>query len=454
MTDDETFGYIRNHFSERIEGIEHLKKALDNPNLPERAYAVQATGMFEFGLYQEIENFLIDQQITEIERTAEFESRLNCGYDVPEVFDGLVYENRYYGLETVRNALDVGYGTVVIATGGGKSFIIASLLENIWRNRKKDFKCLIIVPGLSLVDQLSKNFEEYGVGFSYSGWSGKTPLQETEVVICNTENLCAQFDKNPWLRDVDVVITDEVHKSKSSTKLSGYISKIRTPHKFGFTGTLPPMKIDAWKVIGQFGPVIYEKSSKNLRDEEFLSNVTVRMVRINHAYHYRRPYKKELEFIYNCVPRNKVIRDIVSKLNKNILILVNHLEHGENLLEMLQLPGKDTFFVKGEMVVPDRKKVVEHMEESDNVVCVAMSSIFSTGIDIKNLHFIIFVSGGKSFVRTVQSVGRGLRLHDTKKKLAILDIYDNLEFSERHALHRKEFYDKEKIQWKETEISI
>lgn len=454
ITDDETLGHIRRHFSEKIEGIEYRKKALGNPYLPERAYAVQPTGMFEFGLYQDIESFLIEQQITDVERTAEFEARLNCGYDVTEVFDGLVYENRYYGLETVRNALAVGYGTITIGTGGGKSFIIASLLENIWRNRTKDFKCLIIVPGLSLVDQLLKNFEEYGVGFTRSGWSGKKPLQETEVVICNTENLCSQFDKYPWVRDVDVVITDEVHRSKSSTRLSGYISKIKTPHRFGFTGTLPPIKIDAWKVIGQFGPVIYEKNSKELRDENFLADVVVRTVRINHAGKLAYKYTRELEFIYNCVPRNDVIRGIVTKLNKNVLILVNHLEHGDVLSETLKLPGKDTFFVKGEMGVGDRIKIVDHMEGSDNVVCIAMSSIFSTGIDIKNLHYIMFVSGGKSFIRTVQSIGRGLRLHDTKRRLVILDIYDNLKFSTRHALRRKEFYDKEKIPWKETEINI
>ena len=106
------------------------------------------------------------------------------------------------------------------------------------------------------------------------------------------------------------------------------------------------------------------------------------------------------------------------------------------------------------MLVEDREKVKKSMEEQDNIVCIAMSSIFSTGINIKNLHYIIFAAGGKSFIRIIQSIGRGLRLHKDKEKLVIFDLYDNFEYSTQHADERKMYYDEEQIPWKENKVSL
>jgi hypothetical protein len=210
ICDENTLSMIRRHFSCQIENIAFIRRQSGNDRIPDREYAIQKTGMFDFGIYEEIENFLISEQITEIEYTDSFKERLNCGYAIEELFDELNYENRDYGRETLQNAFKTGYGTIVIGTGGGKSFITASLIENIYRNTKDTkFKCLIVVPGLSLVNQLVENFEEYGVNFTYSGWTGKTPLQDTNVVICNSENFCAQFPSHNWIQNVDLVIADE-----------------------------------------------------------------------------------------------------------------------------------------------------------------------------------------------------------------------------------------------------
>ena len=342
------------------------------------------------------------------------------------------------------------------------SYLMASLLENIYRTQTTPFKCIIVVPGLSLVTQLVGNFEEYGVTFSYSGWTGDDKEKETtniisnhEVIICNSENFCAKFDYNKkWITNVDVVINDEAHKARKGNQLSKYISKITTLHKFGFTGTLPKEKIDRWKIIGTFGPVIYEKNSKELRDEGFLTNASVKIIKLNHLKATKMGYAAELKYLYNSPERNALLKKVVSKLNNNTLILVNHLEHGENLLQEFQIDGKETFFVKGEMEVLERLQIVEKMEQSNNIVCIAMASIFSTGIDIKNLHYILFVAGGKSFIRTVQSIGRGLRLHSSKNKLVLLDFYDNMKASMNHVEERKSFYDDEQISWSETEIFL
>jgi superfamily II DNA or RNA helicase len=457
ITDEFTLNKIRSHFSLPVENIDIVRKRADNPHIPDTTHAIQPTGMYDFGLSQDILNILDDNNF-EYETTKEFDDFLNCGYQFSELFDDLNYQNRYYGLETIKKCLTEGRGTVVWATGAGKSFLQASLIENIWRLNKKPFKCLILVPGLGLVSQLLENFQEYGVNFTYSGWTGGInglSLQNTEVVICNSENFCAKFsDNQKWIKKVDLLLVDECHKISNGAVLSKNVQKIPTPHKFGFTGTLPKDKMNEWKVIGTFGPVIYEKNSKELRDEGFLSNACIKMVKLNHRNPRNRSYKAEVKFLEQDKSRHLIIRKIVQRLNNNVLLLVNSIDHGIDLSILLNGFSKRVYFVRGETPVEKRLKIIQEMEERNDVICIAMSSIFSTGINIKNLHYIVFIVGGKSFIRIVQSIGRGLRLHESKNKLTLIDIYDNMEYSMAHADKRKDFYDEQEIEWKEIEINI
>jgi len=451
-----TFNMIREHFSQKVEDIEFVRKKANNYKIPDTTYAIQESGMFDFGLYDELILFLKNNDI-EFESTDDFRSRLECDFNIPEIYDALNYKHRYYGLETLDSALKQGYGTVLWATGAGKSLCQASLIENVWRCSGKGFKCLLIVPGLNLVSQLLENFEEYGVNFTYSGWTGGVKgmkLQHTDVVICNTENFCKKFSENlKWIKKVDLLLVDECHKINFSSTVSKLIQKINTPHKFGFTGTLPKDKIDYWKVIGTFGPIIYEKNSKELREEGFLSNVEIRIVKINHADSRNMNYRQELRYIYTSPRRHTLVRNLVRKLNGNVLIIVNHTEHGLDTLDMMSsISDKKCFFINGEVPVEERMKIISEMEENSNIVTVANSTCFSTGINIKNLPYIIFLSGGKSFIRIVQSIGRGLRLHPSKNKLTLFDICDNLKYSMEHVEERKIFYDGESIEWKETEL--
>jgi superfamily II DNA or RNA helicase len=251
------------------------------------------------------------------------------------------------------------------------------------------------------------------------------------------------------------VLVSNCHKVNHGSILSKHIHKIKTPHKFGFTGTLPKDKIDYWKVIGTFGPIIYEKNSKELRDEGFLSNVFIRIVNVIHNNPPRMSYREELKYIYNSPERHNLIKNIVKKLNGNILIIVNHTQHGLDTLDTVStIENKECFFINGEMPVDERMKIIEKMEETNDIITVANSTCFSTGINIKNLPYILFLSGGKSFIRIVQSIGRGLRLHPSKNKLTIFDICDNLSYSIDHLEQRKSVYDDQHIEWKEFNVNI
>lgn len=457
---------LKKRFSVKNDAAKFMKKF--GRQIPDKKYAIDKMGRFDFGLYREILTFLKNENFKTIDYTDEFKQHLKCGIGVDEIFDGFKYPHRDFQREIVKLCLKHGRGTVKSATGSGKSFCIASLVENFWRNRtSRTFKALIVVPGISLVSQLSEDFANYGVNFTHSTWTGTSKLKDTDVIIVNSENLVSKIKENAWVYDVNLLIIDECHRVTTTSKISKIATKFKTPNKFGFTGTFPKDEFETWKIIGTFGPLLFEKNSKDLRDQKILTDVSVKMIKLVHDQidipkkskkkdkSPTEDYNNELSFIYNCKKRNEFIKKIANKLENNTLILVNHLDHGDILeKELMSLENKEVLYIKGEVDLENRVDSIKNMESSDNIVCIAMSSIFSTGINIKNLHNIIFVAGGKSFVRIVQGIGRGLRLHENKKRLLILDINDNLTYSQNHASERKSIYDDEQIPWTEKEIIL
>lgn len=457
VCDSEILSFIRNHFSVKDGNAAFANKSLkmkgSSRKVPERQYAILASGNFDLGLYEEIQKFLVSEQITEVEQTETFKELVECGCPFKIKTTGLKYDLRDYQIDCVQECINRGFGTIVSATGSGKSLMQAYLLEN-WKLTTGSLKCLLIVPGVGLVNQLCKDFEEYGVSFSFSPWTGNHPKQDTDVVIANTEILTSQFFEFADLLNVDLVLRDECHGSKSKNEITKIVQKIKTINKYGFTGTLPKENIDRWKILGLFGPIIFEKSSKELRDENFLTNTEVKVLKLIHRTKNRMKYKDQVDFLEQSPERNELIYKIGSKLKKNTLILVNHLEHGHALYDLLKKSDKQVYFIYGEMPVEDRQKIIDLMEVRDDIVCIAMSAIFAIGINVKNLHYVMFTFGGKSFIRTIQSIGRGIRLHDTKQKLVIFDLYDNMNYSEEHFEERRTFYEDEKHPYTITEIKI
>lgn len=454
--ESDLFKQVREHFSCPYEGHSFMKKK--NKFIPSRKYFITPTGQCDIGMFWEINKYLHECNIVvpSSSITDELRKYLTRQYDFKYHNNLTASGNtlRDYQEDAVKTALKLGRGICLMGTGAGKTITTASLIENYYLNsdNKNAFKCIVVVPDLGLVTQTYNDFLSYNVSFKLTRWTGNhAPDLTANVVVVNLAILQRRFEENEWLKHIDLLIVDECHKGKAEVT-GKVISKILTPHKYGFTGTLPDTNGDKWSVLGKLGPVIFEKSSYELRQENFLTNVEIKCVNLCYRPVPKMKYREELDFIYDSDFRNNTIREIATKFPKNVLILINHIRHGEILLEKLQGISKKVYFIQGSVEVEEREKIKEIIEKHDDVVCIALSSIFSTGVNIKNLHMIMFAAGGKAFIRTVQSIGRGLRLHPSKNKLYIFDLTDNLRYGIEHGIARKDIYQREKIQFVEKNI--
>jgi len=465
------FDEIREHFSVKNEAAHFMRHR--GRFMPSRTYAITPTGRFEPCLYSEIKKFITSRQyVGEITFSKSIFNQLvpaRHGWHQQLDFKNEIYplnlELRDYQKEIVKRCLLNGRGTIILATAGGKTLTSASLISKVFQlymspYNKQNFKCLFIVPDRGLASQTHQDFIDYGVPFNVSKWTGDDDLVlSSDVIVSNLGILQSKNSNLDWLENIDLLIVDEVHKIRKGNKVNDILKKIKTPYRFGFTGTMPEEKLDEWNIIGKIGPVIYEKNSYDLRQDNYVSNASIQVLKIIHKsepikVETGNAYREEIEYLTTSKFRNELIAKLTKNLTQNSLIMVDYIQHGELLFDIIQkiMPEKQCFFIRGEVEVEERDRVKQLMELSHNVVIVAISKIFSTGINIKNLHYIVFACGGKAKIKIVQSIGRGLRLHKDKTKLIIFDIADNLRYSEAHSLKRQALYEKEHIPFAIKEI--
>ena len=453
----------REHFSFENEGARFARRY--GRYMPARTYVITPAGKYEVGLTANIiqyikkefpeEKIVINDTIKEaIKPTYKNDNDIKLKLDLRD------YQN-----EIVGECVDKGRGVVMLATAGGKTLTMANLLERGYAKSNKDtWKVLVIVPDLGLVNQTYSDFENYEVSFSFSKWTGNNDLDITSnVVIANLGILQSEKTDLEWIQFIDVLVIDECHKVRRSNKVNKIIKSIQTHNKFGFTGTLPDNNSDQWNIIGKIGPVIYQKKSYELRVEKYVTNAVAQIVKLhyktkpNYSVELTDPgerYRQEFEFLFENEFRNNVLHKLTTGVNNNSLILVDYIRHGEALYEKLTKDnnGKKVYFIRGEVDVEERDKVKKLIERDNNIICIAISRIFSTGISINNLHYIVFASGGKAKIKILQSIGRGLRLHKNKNKLVIIDIADQLRYGESHSEKRLNLYQQENINLKITDI--
>lgn len=458
----ETLSYIRRVFS------------VPNPNPKASVYSktlhvILPNGRFDIGLYsdirKEIEKKYPDAKISE---TSEFKEAVYPYFlsTEPLKIDGVTYYD--YQIESISVMLSSGRGVIKLPTGAGKGVVMGGFIRTILEE-DPTLKILCMVPNISLLNQLHKEFTDVcGIG-SVTRWSGNhTPDLDASVLICNNQILVVDYKNTRKLvGDRDVIIIDECHKIKKGGKINSIIQDFKSNNVFGLTGTIPKEMIDTWNIIGKIGPIIYSKTSNEIRDSsKSIAPVEVKALKLIHS---KRPkkykakkhevfvptgqYNNEIDFLYESPWRNQFIADIANKLKGNVLILVDKLEHGRRLRDILNTSTNKTVeWIYGDLPVEDRQDIQNRMEINDNIACIAMAQIFSTGISIKNLKYIVFVCIGKSFTLVVQSIGRSLRLHENKSKSIIFDISDNTTYSENHLEERLKFYIEEEINYEIRQI--
>lgn len=382
-----------------------------------------------------------------------------------------------YQLDAIGKALE-DYGRLLLSpTASGKSLIIYIIAQYILHNYNN--KVLIVVPTTSLVEQMTKDFLDYSQKIRdtfdeesvHKIYSGKEKYRiESPIVITTWQSV---YKMNPqWFQMFDCVIGDEAHTFKA-VSLNKIMEKL-TEAKFriGTTGTLDGENANQLTLEGHFGQVYKVITTKELMNRGVISQLHINSLILNHNQEDRKLVKKldypqEMEFITQHEKRNKFITNLATDLDGNTIVLYRLVKkHGEPLFKMIQNKvdeeglNRKVYFVAGGTAVDQRERIRELTEKNRGCIIVASVGTFATGINIKNLHNIIFTAPYKSIVKVLQSIGRVLRLSDDSVNANLFDIIDDLSVPSRknsalkHGQHRIEVYQKENFDYKIFKINM
>jgi len=447
------------------------KFSIKNPNymarkFADRIYAITPAGCFQIGMWFEIESFIKSLNLPiKINVSDEFQKLFTPSYSFKEIENIEGYNYFDYQEDTLKEFLSTGRGISILATGAGKSVICGGLCKTLIKN-KPDIKILISVPNTLLLNQLySDFFYNFGIECVTKWGDGNTPDLSKNIIIANNQILTSDIDYTlSIVKDFDVVVVDEVHRlGDKKTQIGKVIKGIKTPNKFGLTGTLPEDKMDCWNIIGKIGPIVYEKNSYEIRKKGTITDIEMNVIVCKHQNKPKftastnlptEEYEFEINYLMNNQKRNSVIKKIAHSLDGNVLILVDRLSLGRNLLQLLQTEGRKVYFIEGNTDSSERDRIKNEMENETGIMCIAMTTIFSTGVSINNLHYAIFTLIGKSFIKIIQSIGRTVRKHSSKNKSVIFDIADDLPYSKDHLIDRLRIYKEQKISTKTVQITI
>ena len=376
----------------------------------------------------------------------------------------LPFEPRDYQLDGFHHALSYKKSLLVSPTASGKSLIIYLIV------RALNVKTLIIVPTTSLVSQLYSDFQEYGwdsAKYCHQVYAGQDKVSDKLVVISTWQSIYKLNKKT--FEPYRLVIGDEAHGFKSKSLTTLMTKCVNAEYRIGTTGTLDGTQTHKLVLEGLFGKVYKVTTTKKLMDRKELSSLNVEIILLKYPDVICEQFKQikyadEIEFLVGHEKRNKYIRNLVLSLEGNTLLLFRLVKkHGRILYDMIEEKTDDnrkTFFVFGGTETEVREQIRAIAETERDAIIVASYGVFSTGINIRNLHNIVFASPSKSRIRNLQSIGRGLRLSDTTDKTTLYDIADDLRwknrknYAYRHHEDRLKIYDEEKFPYKIHNITL
>ena len=397
-------------------------------------------------------------------------------YGAPfEINEGISYEGvkdymnsicshspRKYQVEGVYDALRHNRKLLISPTASGKSLMIYSLVRYYV---DKGQKILLVVPTTSLVEQMYKDFEDYGWdadSYCHRIYAGKDKTNEHPVTITTWQSVYKL--ERSFFEDYNVVIGDEAHLFKSKSLVSIMTKLHHAKYRFGFTGTLDGTQTHKWVLEGLFGPSYKVTKTDELMKQGHLSKLDIQCLVLKHPPQKFEVYNDEIEYLISHEQRNKFITNLTLDLKGNTLVLYSRVEaHGAVLYEKINNSkriDRKVFFVHGGVNAEERELIREITEREDNAIIVASYGTFSTGINIKNLHNVIFASPSKSRIRNLQSIGRVLRKGNNKVKATLYDISDDCTHNSKknytlnHFIERIKIYNEENFNYEIITVQL
>ena len=400
----------------------------------------------------------------------------NNYYGTPyEVNDGISYEGvkdymsaichhspRKYQIEGVYDALKHNRKLLISPTASGKSLMIYTLVRYYV---DKGEKILLVVPTTSLVEQMYKDFQDYGwnaESYCHLIYEGKEKTNEYPVTITTWQSVY-KLDRK-FFKEYSVAIGDEAHLFKSKSLISIMTKLADAKYRYGFTGTLDGSQTHKWVLEGLFGPSYKVTKTDELIRQGHLAQLDIQCLVLKHPPQKFETYQDEIEYLITHEQRNNFIKNLTLDLKGTTLVLFSRVEaHGAVLYEKINTNKKDdrrVFFVHGGVDVEQRELVREITERENNAIIVASYGTFSTGINIRNLHNIIFASPSKSRIRNLQSIGRVLRKGANKIKAILYDIADDCtknskrNYTLNHLIERIKIYNEENFNYEIITIQL
>ena len=386
-----------------------------------------------YGLINYIKNFCIDRSYS-----IHIDDEENITFTYKDLVQfiqtlKLTVEPRDYQKQAVTHCIQTNRSLLLSPTASGKSLIIYLIL------RYYNLRSLIIVPTVSLTQQMYTDFQSYDLTWNAESnchiiKQGQEKISDKKIIISTWQSLYKLPKK--YFNDFDLVVGDEAHLFKAKS-LNGIMTKLTNAnYRFGTTGTLDDTQTHQLVLEGLFGTMFNVTSTKDLIDADYLSKFQIKILILKYDKNTcklvkKMSYQEEVDFIVNHEKRNKFIRNLAIDQKGNTLLLFQFVEkHGKILYDLIVEKANNdrkVFFVHGGIDGDQREEIRRITEQERDAIIVASYGTFSTGINIRNLHNIIFASPSKSKIRNLQSIGRGLRKGENKKEAVLYDIADNMQ---------------------------
>lgn len=397
-----------------------------------------------------------------VEHSFEFEkvkedSYSHIGWPIGHPLAGQPIVIKDHQLDVINSYLENLNGINIAPTGSGKTLITAILSHKV----QPYGRTIVIVPTKDLVTQTEEDY--INLGLDVGVFFGDRKDYQRKHTICTWQSLESlskrskeeelEIDINVFFDDVVCVIVDEVHKAKADVLrklLSSYLSN--APIRWGLTGTMPEEDLEKTAVIACIGPLLGKINTKELQDKGILAQLHVNVWQLNDLGEAAFDnYQSELKWLTTNQIRLKFLAKQIEAMAESgsTLILVDRIETGEKLQSLIP----DAIFVSGKMKSKDRKAEYKEVQEVDGKIIIATYGVASTGINIVRIYNLVLFEAGKSFVRVIQSIGRGIRVAPDKDFVNVYDVCSNCKFSKRHLTKRKKFYAEAQYPYSITKVN-